>query len=105
MLLTGDLEAAGEAHLLKSYQGPATVLKAPHHGSRTSSGTALLDRVRPEHVIFTVGRNNRHGLPHPAITARYAQRGIRSWRTDRDGRVRVDMGSPLTVSAFRSTGR
>ncbi|HZN94339.1 MAG TPA: ComEC/Rec2 family competence protein, partial [Myxococcales bacterium] len=39
-LLTGDIEAAAEAALPDP--GPTTVLKAPHHGSRTSSTPELL---------------------------------------------------------------
>ncbi len=91
VLLTGDLEAAGEARLLAEAPRPVTVLKAPHHGSRTSSGPALLDRLCPAAVVHTVGRHNRFGLPHPAVLARYAAADIDNHRTDRDGRVTLDL--------------
>lgn len=91
VLLTGDVEAAGEARLLAEALGPVSVLKSPHHGSRTSSGPALLARLCPAAVVHTVGRHNRHRLPHPAVEARYAAAGIDGYRTDRDGRVTVDL--------------
>ena len=51
-LLTGDIEAQGEQQLLKSQLlSPVVVLLAPHHGSNTSSGSALvaLDKAAVKH--------------------------------------------------------
>ncbi len=100
VLLTGDLERAGEAALLAGTVDPAEVLKAPHHGSRTSSGEALLEAACPGAVVFTVGRHNRYGFPHRVVTERYARAGATAFRTDLDGRVRVDLARGL-VSALR----
>lgn len=101
ILLTGDLEAAGEARLVAAGVAPVSVLKAPHHGSRTSSGDPLLDSARPGAVVFTVGHENRYDFPHGDVAARYAARGATDWRTDRDGRVRVVLGEAPRISAFR----
>lgn len=87
VLLTGDIEAAGEAAL---EVGTVTVLKAPHHGSRTSSGAALLDRARPAAAVMTLGRHNRYGFPHPEVAARYRDRGIPVFRTDLQGAVTLE---------------
>lgn len=104
VLLTGDLEAVGEERLLAGAPRPVTVLKAPHHGSRTSSGPALLARLCPAAVVHTVGRHNRFGLPHPAVLERYAAAGVDGYRTDRDGRVTLDLDAGL-ISAHRRAGR
>ena len=105
VLLTGDVEADGEAALAE-HLGPVTVMKAPHHGSRTSSTEALLARTRPRHVVFCVGRHNRYGFPHPEVEARYRALGSECWRTDRDGAITVESdGKDVRVRPFLPTER
>ncbi|MBX7100106.1 MAG: DNA internalization-related competence protein ComEC/Rec2, partial [Myxococcaceae bacterium] len=97
-LLTGDLEAPGEEALTT---GPVTVLKAPHHGSRTSSTPALVAAARPRHVVFCVGRRNRFGFPHGEVVERYRAAGARCHRTDLDGAVTFESdGHDVRVSHF-----
>src|SRR5690606_25696745 len=89
VLLTGDIEEAGEEVLLDRL-GPVTVLKAPHHGSRTSSTEPFLARTRPKYAVFCVGRRNRFGFPHPEIFERYQALGSECFRTDSDGAVTLE---------------
>ncbi|MFZ0888125.1 MAG: DNA internalization-related competence protein ComEC/Rec2, partial [Candidatus Binataceae bacterium] len=91
MLFTGDIEAAGE-HLLLSRGADlrATVLKVPHHGSRTSSIEPFIEAVRPETVVISCGYMNRFGFPAPEVAERYREAGARVLRTDLDGAVIVD---------------
>ena len=89
VLLTGDVEEAGE-ELLLDRVGPVTVMKAPHHGSRTSSTEPFLERTRPRYVVFCVGRRNRFGFPHPEIPERYRALGTECFRTDLDGAVTLE---------------
>ena len=98
-LLPGDVEAAGEAPLAP----PAvTVVKAPHHGSRTSSGDALVRAARPRYVVFCVGVDNRFHFPSPEVEARYRAVGARCLRTDLDGAIEfVSDGRALEVTTFR----
>jgi competence protein ComEC len=99
MLLTGDLEGEGEILLAASAGGAARadVVKVPHHGSRTSSTDELLDAVRPRLAIASLGDANRFGFPHEEVVARYAHRGIRLLRTDRQGAVTIRLGTTLLV--------
>lgn len=84
LLLPGDVEEEGERALVESGADlSAHLLKAPHHGSRTSSTVAFLDRVRPTHVVFCVGWRNRFGFPHREVVERYRGLGARLHRTDR----------------------
>ena len=92
-LLPGDVEAAGEAALLAFGIPRADVVKAPHHGSRTSSGRGLVQASRPRWVVFPVGAGNRYGFPHAETVDRWRESGAEILRTD-DGPVR-----------FRSDGR
>jgi len=99
MLLTGDVEEAGEELL---DPGEVTVLKAPHHGSRTSSSEAFVRRLRPRHVVFCVGRRNRFGFPHREVEDRYVAEGARCHRTDLDGAVTVKSdGHTVEIEHFR----
>jgi competence protein ComEC len=85
-LLTGDV--AGEAE--EAVQAPsAFVLKVPHHGSRTSSGEALLARAAPRLAVVSAGAHNPFGHPHPDVIERYRRAGALLLRTDRDGTVEV----------------
>ena len=92
-LFAGDIEEAGEQALLSQADPAATVLKAPHHGSRTSSTREFVAAVHPRHVVFDVGRN-RFGFPHPEVVARWQAAGAVPWRTDESGAI-----------TFRSDGR
>ncbi len=96
-LLTGDIEHESEASLLEGIPH-ATVLKAPHHGSRTSSTAPFVRRVGPKHVVFCVGRGNRFGFPHTEVEERYRAAGCTLHRTDRHGAItfRTD-GAKLEV--------
>jgi competence protein ComEC len=85
-LLTGDAESPGEEALAAP---DATVLKVAHHGSRTSSSERFLDRTGPRVAVISVGARNKFGHPAPDVLARYARRGIRVFRTDRDGAVQL----------------
>lgn len=107
VLLSGDLEARGEARWVSRAAGVPSplVLKSAHHGSRTSSGPAFLDAVCPAAVVHTVGRENRYGFPHAEVSARLRARGVPTWRTDRDGRITVDLGGARpTIDAFHRRG-
>jgi competence protein ComEC len=96
LLLPGDIEAEAEARLTAEagLDLSADVLKAPHHGSDTSSGEELVRRVHPKAVVFCVGPHNRFGFPKPAVVARWRMAGARTYRTDDDGAV-----------TFETTGR
>lgn len=86
ILLTGDIEAHAEALLVRRTGSlPLTLMTAPHHGSRTSSGDALLDAFAPRNVVFPAGRGNRYGFPHPEVRLRYTLRGAETFVTGIDG--------------------
>jgi competence protein ComEC len=97
-LLTGDLERQGEAAL---DPGHVTVMKAPHHGSNTSSTQALLAKSMPKYVVFCVGVKNRFGFPKPEVVERYRRIGSRCFRTDVDGAVTFHSdGHDVTVETI-----
>ena len=92
-LFPGDLEMAGEERLLERprEEGPVRVLKAPHHGSPTSSGKRWVEAWRPDIVIVSCGERNRFRHPDAAVVGRYLAAGAEVLRTDREGSIRITM--------------
>ncbi len=86
-LLTGDAEALEEADLVARYGSAlrADYLKAGHHGSRTSTGDALLGVVRPTWATMSCGVRNRFGHPHAPTVERLFAHGVVPVRLDRSG--------------------
>lgn len=89
-LFTGDAEELAERSIANSEQEvKADVLKAGHHGSRSSTSTAFLERVSPKVVVFSCGKDNRYGHPHPEVLERCRERGIKYYRTDEQGCITI----------------
>jgi len=91
VLLPGDIGREGESLARTRVETvPLTILKAPHHGSATSSTREFLDTVRPAAVIVSAGRANRFGHPAPVVVERYRRMGVPMFSTAEDGAVVVD---------------
>lgn len=87
-LFTGDAEAGVERQILtKGYNVKADVLKAGHHGSRTSSSDPFLRAVAPEYVMITCGTGNSYGHPHDETIRRLEDAGVKYYRADMCGDV------------------
>ncbi len=99
-LLTGDIEENAERILTRDTE-PVTVLKVPHHGSITSIFPPYLRRLSPQFAVFSAGRNNNFGHPHPHVIEIYMELGAEILRTDRLGTivVRTD-GEKVSVSSL-----
>jgi competence protein ComEC len=104
ILLASDVERAGELALVGSGAPlAATVLKVPHHGSRTSSGPELLAAVRPALALVSVGARNPYGHPDPAVLTRLTALGTDIYRTDHDGALLLETdGRTLKVTRWVS---
>ncbi|MBR5370657.1 MAG: MBL fold metallo-hydrolase [Oscillospiraceae bacterium] len=90
ILLTGDLETAGEkAWLEAGLLSPVTVLKCAHHGSNASTGTSFLETVQPAAAVISVGALNDYGHPSQKMLARLRAYTETIFRTDLDGNIRM----------------
>lgn len=88
-LITGDMGSVVEERLVKYHRLPrCEVLVAGHHGSAGSSGDTLLQAIRPQTVLISVGRNT-YGHPHDATLGRLADIGADVYRTDLRGSITV----------------
>lgn len=106
ILLPGDIEAAAEAFVLTELNQPLTVLVAPHHGSKTSSTTDFVNRLQPQHVVFSAGYRHHFGHPHPQVVNRYQRQGSRLWRTAEQGALTLvwDQSGNLQIVSAREHG-
>ncbi|WP_174730102.1 DNA internalization-related competence protein ComEC/Rec2 [Mesobacillus harenae] len=87
-LFTGDAELEAESQLIKNFpEYNIDILKAGHHGSKTSTTEQLLDHFKPEGAILSAGQKNRYGHPHQEVLGRLERRGIKIFRTDKNGAI------------------
>jgi competence protein ComEC len=89
-LLSGDIESSVERELTEgNLAAGVSVLKVAHHGSKTSTGDALLDQAHPAFAVISSGAGNSYGHPHPSVVERLAERRIGILRTDQLGEITV----------------
>lgn len=88
MLFSGDVEKGAERALL-SRLTPVTVLKTPHHGGRTSSTRAFLERLQPKVALISAGRRNIFGHPSAETLDRMSRLGVAVLTTPQWGALRV----------------
>ncbi len=100
ILLTGDAEMEAERGMVESgLELRSDVLKAGHHGSKSSSSEFFLKAVEPRIVVISVGARNSYGHPAPEVLERFEAIGARIYRTDRDGAIIVrTSGKRMQVS-------
>jgi len=102
-LFMGDATDEALADLLLHPQGlHSRVYVPPHHGAATPHAVTLVDAVRPEVALISVGAGNRYGHPTPETLA--ALGGITTFRTDRDGTVEVSLDGPGLVVRAHANG-
>ncbi|WP_240911426.1 ComEC/Rec2 family competence protein [Paludisphaera soli] len=90
MLTTGDSEppsrqwwAANCPELMRD----CSVLKLAHHGSHNGTDAALLDLVRPEMAVVSLGKGNSYGHPHSETLDLLRRTQIPLVRTDEWGTI------------------
>jgi len=88
-LLTGDSPKSIENYLASIDGGnlKADVLKAGHHGSKTSTSELFLGYVNPSYAIISSGKNNSYGHPHKEVLDLLEKFEIKVIRTDESGAI------------------
>ena len=102
-LFMGDATDEALADLLLHPEAlHSRVYVPPHHGAATPHAVTLVQAVRPELALISVGAGNRYGHPTPETLA--ALSGIMTFRTDRDGTVEVSLDGPGLVVRAHANG-
>ena len=109
MLLTGDVQGAGEEHLtqeLQAWKEPGvtdhaqtdlTILKAAHHGSKNSTSEEFLKAANPKLAIISCGEGNRYGHPHEETLERLEKADIPWFCTKDYGAITVTVDGKSRV--------
>lgn len=89
-LFMGDAESVSELEMLGGgFNLDSDVLKAGHHGGKTSSSRDFLQAVTPEYSIISCGEDNSYGHPHIETLNRLTDIGSEIYRTDEMGTIVV----------------
>lgn len=89
-LFEGDAESSAERAILDSGEDvQADVIKAGHHGSRTSSTKDYLKAVDPEIAVISCGEGNSYGHPHQQTLDKFRELGVAFYRTDTQGTITI----------------
>lgn len=88
-LLTGDSPVMIEEYLLSlsTEEVQSTVLKAGHHGSKTSNSPLFVGFAEPEYVVMSRGCDNSYGHPHQEVTDTFTVFEVQILDTCINGRV------------------
>jgi competence protein ComEC len=93
-LFTGDIGPSISNSIAEKInnnkKGSVEYIKIPHHGSKNGVSGKLLDAVKPEYAIISVGAKNRYGHPHSEVIELLKDRDIKILRTDESGDVVVE---------------
>ena len=91
ILFTGDIEEIAEKSILEKYKNTnelkSTILKVPHHGSKTSSTADFLNKIKPQIALIGVGQNNKFGHPSEGTIKKLEQINTKILRTDSMGEI------------------
>ncbi|GIO22066.1 DNA internalization-related competence protein ComEC/Rec2 [Oceanobacillus sp. J11TS1] len=87
-LFTGDISKPVEEKLLEHYPVLSVdILKAAHHGSKTSTSEAFIEAIRPQAALISVGRNNHYNHPNEEVLEVLESNQVRVYRTDNQGAI------------------
>lgn len=106
MLFTGDIEVIAEKAILKKYSKnlnilKSDILKVAHHGSKTSSITEFIEKIKPKYAIIGVGEDNKFGHPSDSTIQNLEKANIRIYRTDKMGEIEMKTnGKEIKINEF-----
>jgi competence protein ComEC len=102
LLLTGDIEMAGENGMLRSGKElRADVVKVAHHGSKTSSTAGFIAATRSRFAIISVGQTSIFGHPNGEVVERWKRSGSQVLTTGNSGTITVTTdGRQLEIETF-----
>ena len=91
-LLTGDSPIAIENVLINLEPNflDSDVLKAGHHGSRTSTSLTYAEAVSPEYAVISAGEDNSYGHPHKEVLDILEKVGAKIVSTIESGTIKFE---------------
>ncbi len=105
ILLTGDVQGAGEKGLLNALQAQnlrnVDILKCAHHGSKNATSEAFLSWLDARCVVISCAKKNSYGHPHADLLQRLATENCDIFRTDQQGCLTLRLaGKEIMATPF-----
>ncbi len=84
VLLTGDIQKSAQKQIFQKFGNflKADILKAPHHGAKSSLEKDFFKAIQPKKVAIEVGKNNPYHHPAKETLNFFSMLGARIYRTD-----------------------
>ncbi|MFA7290042.1 MAG: DNA internalization-related competence protein ComEC/Rec2 [Melioribacteraceae bacterium] len=104
-LFTGDASMRLEQELISEYGEflKADILKVAHHGSGSSSSINFINAVAPSFGIISAGEKNIYNHPNKQVLEKFANLGIKLFRTDQIGAVILESdGNTINLINWRT---
>ena len=99
-LLTGDAEKKELEDVYLNMS--ADVLKVAHHGSSTSTTEEILEKIKPEIAVISLGEDNEYGHPYTSTLKLLNNIDCDIYRTDEDKTVKISTdGENLEIETDR----
>lgn len=94
MIFTGDISGEIEEKIMEDKSvankiSECVALKVAHHGSKYSTATSWLAKLKPSYSFISVGKNNMYGHPTQETLDRLEQADSKIFRTDYSGEVDI----------------
>lgn len=90
VLLSGDSTLTAEKRWLSKIPKDVQILLVPHHGSKTSSSPALIQKLRAKiKLAIASARREKYNHPHPVIVKRYREAKIPFLSTEDWGHIMI----------------
>lgn len=98
LLLTGDSQANGLRRALQQMKSVSSisVLQIPHHGSKTGLTQELLDALKPNLAVISVGLKNKYNHPAKSTLELLQRNKIPLKRTDRNRDIEIVSDGKVT---------
>lgn len=95
VMLTGDAPKSVERFIMEQaketkQEGPmpyTLILKAGHHGSKTSTDSEFVKWLHPKYAIVSAGKDNRYGHPNKEVVDTLQKHKVEILRTDEKGTI------------------
>ena len=88
ILLTGDADLSVEYNILPKLD-KIHVLQVGHHGSKTSTGEALVRHIQPDIALISSSRWNPWHFPHQTVVDRLTRHHAQLYNTAESGQIRL----------------
>lgn len=88
--LAGDLSAEYEIEAVETVDVDIELFKASHHGSKSSTSVALIEKLTPEIAILSYGKDNKYGHPHPEVLNILKEMNLKMLSTEELGTISME---------------